>query len=461
LTQAAFTAKEEWKARGARVDGHHPAPSHDGALREAIKFVLDGANSKASGQAEFGVGTDPRKQMEAMLLAEYVTRMGYNAAPGVLSLLDIADTAEQGWPKQGSMYWVDPGGVVSNRPHLGYELVLQPYMQALEKSAACHVHLRTVVFHISQVESSASDGKRRMVRFSTAPTQLSYNEEALMAEQFHPSGQSAASTPAPAHFAAVVSDQEIALATSTEVDYLVCTVPIPVLAHQLPAVFEFEAVEPAQQNAILRLAKEPGRELRCFLAFRYPLVHEAGQYNASLSANVPALVRTAYHTMNGDAAVEPWRFFVYPNTASRDPFTAPPFAQFLVAVMDPARIESAGALRWSVEQLADDALRHLRLLFNVEAVERAVFLGALASHWLRDPFSRCAYVVIHRDTSVDDVQQLTKPMGSVFFAGEAATTLQHLQQVAGAQLAGERAAGQIMSVTRAPSACGRSHMRVQ
>jgi hypothetical protein len=442
LLIAAKEAKRKRKVAGdQRVGVDHPAPSQSDALDAAIPKVL-----KQHTDPRF-TSTLDKQRLAAMLRAEYVTRMGYNAAPSVLSLLDIADTDEQGWPKQGRMYWVDPGGVVSNRPHLGYELVLQPYMQALEKSAACHVHLRTVVFHISQEEVSHSNGKqtRRAVKFLTAPTQLSYNEDALMAEDLPPHP----STPMPQHFPQVVSDAEITRANKhpVEVDYLVCTVPMPVLAHQLPSVFDdMKSISAEHAAAVQRLGMEPGRELRCFLAFKHCLVHNAGEHLGTLSANVPALVRTAYHKRNGDADTEPWRFFVYPNTASCDPLTAPPFMQLLVAVMDPTRIVSAGALTWSVQRLADDALDHLRLLFTREEVERAVFLGALASHWLRDPFSRCSYVVIHDRTSVADVKQLEQAMGSIYFAGEAATTLQHLQQVYGAQLAGERAAQQIMSL---------------
>jgi hypothetical protein len=401
----------------------------------------------------------------AMLRAEYVTQDGYNAAPEDLSLDDTVAAATK-WPHQGDLYWVDPGGVFGSRPHRGYELVLQPYMQALEKSDRCHVHLRTVVFDIQRQQSGTNapnDPQRIKIQFRTAATQLSYDEDSIMRTAHgHGAGDPAAAAPSRrgVGFGPVVSAAATHDARVREADYLVCTVPVAVLAEQEPPVIAKEelAREPAHAAAIRRLAAVAGKELRCFLAFRHPLVREAGEYDSSLSATAPALVRTAWHTTVGKAGVEPWRFYVYPNTSALDPLTAPPVAQVLVAVMDPARISTPHRegedppSHWSQDRLAQDALEHLGILFTQQAVNDAGFLGALASHWLRDPFSRCAYVLIHPGTSAHDVKKLAQPMSAerIYFAGEGAmATLRELQQVSGAQLAGEEAARKIMCVSRA------------
>jgi len=457
----ASAAEEEVRAlrRSDKMDSGE-RPSQQDALNKAIPEVL-----RADG---FRQPTLLWSEMDSMLRAMYVEQIGYNAAPDELSLPDIADVSKL-YPKAGTLRWVDPGSATDSRPHRGYELVLQPYMQALEASPRAHVHLRSVVFGIEQIEPEGSGGMalqphaeaaaqarpRRVVRFHTAPTPLSYMEDALMAQDLASAGPAAhagLSTPAAAgSFAAampsVLSEEEQRGSAVHEFDFLVCTVPMPVLAEQQPSVFTEQALTAAQWSAVRNLARVPGAELRCFLAFRNALIRTANEHREGLDEQVPAVVHTAMLDDRDGSVVEPWRFFVYPDRQQQDSLTTPPYGQILVGSLQPALIPNS--LSWSTQRLAEHALDQLRQMFTTEVVARADFSGALSSHWLRDPFSRCAYVAIHKHCSVDDVTELAPRQdedSSIFFAGEATAPLRHLQQVAGAQLSGEIAAQALMSV---------------
>jgi hypothetical protein len=397
LAEAA--ANEKKRRRRPSFDQSEESPSQELALEDAIEHALKGIKPP---------NLLARSAIESVLRAIYVEQIGYNAAPAELSLLDIADIDQQGLPKAGAQLWVDPGVVTGNRPHRGYELVLQPYMQALEASHRAHVHLRSVVFDIKQIEADSREGRpRRVVRFRTAPTPLSYMEDALMTLNLDvtSAGPDSSAAAAAGSFAAamppVLSAEEQQNCHEHEFDYLVCTVPVPVLAEQQPPVFTPGTLPAATWQAVRNLAQVPGKELRCFLAFRHALIRPAAEHLKGLSELVPVVLHTAMVDAKGAAVVEPWRFFVYPERRELSPLNTAPYAQIVVGARQPALI--SGALSWSTERLAEDALIQLRLMFTDVVVARAEFMGAISSHWLRDPFSRCSYVAIHTRTSVEDV----------------------------------------------------------
>lgn len=105
-----------------------------------------------------------------------------------------------------------------------------------------------------------------------------------------------------------------------------------------------------------------------------------------------------------------------------------------------------GPAAYSVEESSNDELvkeatRRLRQIFGRENVPLPKEYYIV--RWLKDPFSYGSYSYVARKTQTGDYDVMAKPVGRVFFAGEA-TCGTHPATVHGAYISGLRAAGEVL-----------------
>ena len=95
----------------------------------------------------------------------------------------------------------------------------------------------------------------------------------------------------------------------------------------------------------------------------------------------------------------------------------------------------------SDEELIQDVTKTLGKMFSHASVPRPS--EAIITRWGRDPFTRGSYSYVAPMARADDYDQMAKPVGNLFFAGEA-TCGTHPATVHGAYLSGLRAASEVV-----------------
>jgi hypothetical protein len=101
----------------------------------------------------------------------------------------------------------------------------------------------------------------------------------------------------------------------------------------------------------------------------------------------------------------------------------------------------------SDEELIQDVTKTLGKIFSNASVPRPS--EAIITRWGRDPFTRGSYSYVAPTAHADDYDQMAKPVGNLFFAGEA-TCGTHPATVHGAYLSGLRAASEVVESLLGP-----------
>ncbi|KAI9894666.1 MAG: hypothetical protein M1814_002022 [Vezdaea aestivalis] len=112
----------------------------------------------------------------------------------------------------------------------------------------------------------------------------------------------------------------------------------------------------------------------------------------------------------------------------------------LVAVM--AGDAAFDAERTSDQAIVQDATHILRKIFSPQEVTEPS--ETIITRWSRDRFSRGSYSYVAAQAHADDYDAMAKPVGNLFFAGEA-TCASYPATVHGAYLSGLRAASEVLT----------------
>jgi monoamine oxidase len=130
----------------------------------------------------------------------------------------------------------------------------------------------------------------------------------------------------------------------------------------------------------------------------------------------------------------------------------PIHAPFLVGWTGGLNAERLITSRLSPDELLDQALQSLQMIFGISDTKLRELLVSFHTHdWSSDPFSRGAYAYLPVN-GLELQQRLAAPLGEaefgrnvLFFAGEA-TSVGHVGTVHGAIESGERAAQEIVAI---------------
>ncbi|OAA78073.1 lysine-specific histone demethylase 1 [Akanthomyces lecanii RCEF 1005] len=214
-----------------------------------------------------------------------------------------------------------------------------------------------------------------------------------------------------------------------EADSVVCTVPLGVLKH---GNIEFDPPVPDwKSQAIERL----GFGILNKVVLVYDRVFwEADRHIFGVLKDAPDPESTSQHEYRGSRG----RFFQWFNVTNT---TGMPCLLALMAGDAGFDTETT-----SNEALIREATETLRSVFGPDVPHP---LEAVVTRWGSDPFARGSYSSAAPDMQPEDYDNMAKPLGNLFFAGEH-TIGTHPATVHGAYLSGLRAASEILAEILGP-----------
>ncbi|ATY60680.1 lysine-specific histone demethylase 1 [Cordyceps militaris] len=214
-----------------------------------------------------------------------------------------------------------------------------------------------------------------------------------------------------------------------EVDSVVCTVPLGVLKH---GNIEFDPPVPEWKSlAVERL----GFGILNKVALVYDQVFwESDRHIFGVLKDASDPQSTAQHEYRGSRG----RFFQWFNVTNTTGIPC------LIALMaGDAGFDTEAS---SNEDLIREATETLRSIFGPDVPQP---LEAVVTRWGSDPFARGSYSSAAPNMQPEDYDNMAKPLGNLFFAGEH-TIVTHPATVHGAYLSGLRAASEVLQEILGP-----------